>query len=720
MAYNEEVELFRDTEYPMLQDTIYLDHSGSTIYATSLITQFSQKLISNLYGNPHSASNPARLSGHEVDRIRNETLQFFNADPEHFDLIFTANATAAIKLVAESFRDLALTSSPEKAFWYGYHKDAHTSLVGVRELTTVHRCFTSDEEVEQWLDDGPSSLLSQDDKRNLPGLFAYAAQSNMTGRRLPLSWTGRLRKSSKPAHQNTYSLLDAAALAANSPLDFSDADAAPDFTAVSFYKIFGFPDLGALIVRRESGHILSWRRYFGGGTVNMITVFHEATVQRKDNTLHDALEDGTLPFHNIIALGCAMQVHKQLYGSMQKISKHTSFLANRMYTGISELRHFNGRQVCIVYNDANAGEKQYSYSNATTQGATVAFNVVKADGTYVGHSVVESLANEKGIYLRSGGLCNAGGIASYLEIKPWQFKRMWSSGYRCGAENSLEIINGKPTGVVRASLGAMSILRDVDAFIDFLRQTFVEVSMIDGCSESATCQSKDSAVSFGEHGTVVEWDRTLPNTTKRVVSPISQKPAIKLRPSKSFNNGRNERDTENSDIRHRNAAHTNIAWTEVGLPLEPMHEKSFAEAAKGARLRHRKSGVSLRFWKPRNLEMALPQRGLEVHYPEGVDRGLMPTRNNFLRGRLEDEIRDGKSSSINNGKNSGKHTAYTMTAEKTVPATAAPSTGSSVEPIMLWWFDLKRAPMTERITMAKTEMTMLFSFSTLVELFGLL
>jgi len=79
-------------------------------------------MISNLYGNPHSASDPALLSGHQVDSIREQALRFFGADPEHFDLVFTANATAAIKLVAEAFRDLAAADSSASTFWYGYHK----------------------------------------------------------------------------------------------------------------------------------------------------------------------------------------------------------------------------------------------------------------------------------------------------------------------------------------------------------------------------------------------------------------------------------------------------------------------------------------------------------------------------------------------------------------------------------------------------------------------
>lgn len=68
-------------------------------------------------------------------------------------------------------------------FWYGYHKDAHNSVVGVREHATTSRCFINDDEVEDWIRLG-ITVHSRDEV----GLFAYPGQSNMTGRRLPLSW----------------------------------------------------------------------------------------------------------------------------------------------------------------------------------------------------------------------------------------------------------------------------------------------------------------------------------------------------------------------------------------------------------------------------------------------------------------------------------------------------------------------------------------------------
>lgn len=282
-------------------------------------------MMAGLWGNPHSENSPARLSGDMVDDVRAKTLRFLGADPRHFDLVFVANATAAIKLVADTFRDLAERSA-SKRFWLGYHDEVHTSILGIRALTKDnYHCFESDDEIEQWLDNPYNSEIN-DAGRNGLGLFAYPGQSNLSGRRLPKSWLGKVR--SHPRVGNTYTLFDAAALAMTSPMStvFADPDAAPDFTCLSLYKIFGFPDLGALVVRRQSGHILSLRRYFGGGTVAQMYPHNgDGQISRKGSgfgyssdmwDLHDGLEDGTLPFHSILALGLAIDTHARLYDSM--------------------------------------------------------------------------------------------------------------------------------------------------------------------------------------------------------------------------------------------------------------------------------------------------------------------------------------------------------------------------------------------------------------------
>ncbi len=344
--------------------------------------------------------------------------------------------------------------------------------MGVRETADDdHHCFRSDAEVQEWL-----SGKTVHGKSAKVGLFAYPGQSNMTGRRLPWSWPGMLRASEQPNHQDTYSLLDAAALATTAPLNgiFRDPELAPDFTVLSFYKIFGYPDLGGLIVRKSSGSILQWgRKYFGGGTVQMVTVLSKKPWYKPKASLHESLEDGTLPFHNIIALKAAIDTHRCLYGQncMTTISRHTTYLGKRLYDQLSGLVHSNGLPVCQIYKG-----KESVYGDPKTQGATIAFNVRTADGKFVPYtSVVETLANKRKIYVRAGQLCNPGGIATHLRMEDWHLKRLWSEGHRCGAAHltGTEIMNGKPTGVVRVSLGAMTTIGNIDALIAFLREEFM-------------------------------------------------------------------------------------------------------------------------------------------------------------------------------------------------------------------------------------------------------
>ena len=278
---------------------------------------------------------------------------------------------------------------------------------------------------------------------------------------------GRIRKLFHKAA--TYTLLDAAALASTAPLDLSDTATAPDFVALSFYKIFGFPNIGALIVRKDSAHVLAQRKYFGGGTVDMIITIHDTWHAMKETALHDRLEDGTLPFHSIFALDHAMNVHERLYGPnpMKFISNHTAVLGKLLYDGLCAFKHDNGSSVCRIYKDDSA-----VYGDPITQGATVAFNVVRADGSMVGYEEVEEAADERNIFVRSGSLCNPGGVATYLGWSPAEMKAAYAAGHRC--TNPTQIMFGRPTGVVRVSLGAMSTAGDVRTLLRFLEDVYVE------------------------------------------------------------------------------------------------------------------------------------------------------------------------------------------------------------------------------------------------------
>ena len=277
---------------------------------------------------------------------------------------------------------------------------------------------------------------------------------------------GRLR--GRQGNERVLTLMDAASLASTTALELSHADSSPDFVTISFYKIFGLPDLGALLVQKRHFPLLQRRRYFGGGTVEMVTSRPYAWHALKQGRIHEALEDGTLPFHSIIALGHAIDVHKEIYGPdpMQVISRNTTALSSELRRSLLELRHDNGLPVVKLY-----GDNDIQRTHGDNQGAVLALNILRADGELVGHKEVERCASEHSIYVRSGSLCNPGGVATHLGWDSKDLRQAYDAGHRCS--NPSQFALGRPTGVVRVSLGAASTVSDIHAFVHFVQQMYV-------------------------------------------------------------------------------------------------------------------------------------------------------------------------------------------------------------------------------------------------------
>ncbi|KAL6808333.1 pyridoxal phosphate-dependent transferase [Trichoderma sp. SZMC 28015] len=455
--YNSTVEGFRDEEYPMLQDSVYLDHAGSTLASKSLMDAFAKDMTSNLYGNPHSASSPSQRSSSRIDQVRVRLLDFFKADPDQYDLVFVANATAGVKLVVEGMRSL-----PE-GYVFAHHQACHTSVIGAREEAQQSVCLDNTG-VRSWLDgDDPFKPTTSGTPARL---FAYSAQSHMDGRRYPISWAREFKKREAQSSSRTLTLLDAASFSATSQLDLSDPQFAADFVVLSLYKIFGFPDLGVLLVRRSAEYVFNHRRYFGGGTVDMVLCGDEQWHSPKSYSLHERLEDGTLPFHSIIAADIAISTHQRLFGSMDQISAHAAYLRRELCRGLHSLRHANGNPVCHIYSEIPDDAAPIE------TGPVVSFNIRDSRGLWIGLAEFEKLTILKKMHVRTGGVCSPAGLASALDLQPWEMKRNLSSGIRCG-EDSGRFTN-KPTGIIRASLGAMNTKSDVSRFLAFVQEFFVE------------------------------------------------------------------------------------------------------------------------------------------------------------------------------------------------------------------------------------------------------
>jgi molybdenum cofactor sulfurtransferase len=207
----------------------------------------------------------------------------------------------------------------------------------------------------------------------------------------------------------------------------------------------------------------------------MVTVGNE-WFARKQSSIHDQLEDGTLPFHNIIALDSAFHVHERLYGSMANISNHTAFLAKQLSDRLSSIKHANGKPVCHFYLSSGC-----SYEDRSTQGPIIALNLRDSNGDWIGKSEIEKLASVKSIHIRSGTLCNPGGTASLLGLSNDEMEANYKAGQRCGDEN--DIMQGKPTGALRLSLGPMTSSRDIDRFVSFITEFYAEQTPLPALSD---------------------------------------------------------------------------------------------------------------------------------------------------------------------------------------------------------------------------------------------
>ncbi|CAN0511143.1 unnamed protein product, partial [Ectocarpus sp. 12 AP-2014] len=87
---------------------------------------------------------------------------------------------------------------------------------------------------------------------------------------------------------------------------------------------------------------------------------------------------------------------------------------------------------------------------------------------------VEKIASLENIQLRTGCFCNPGACQSALGLTDDEVKEHLERGHVCWDEHDL--IDGRPTGLVRVSLGWMSTWEDATAFVTFVRKHFVSTT----------------------------------------------------------------------------------------------------------------------------------------------------------------------------------------------------------------------------------------------------
>ena len=447
-AYKETALLdeLRSTEYRRLDERgqVYLDYTGGSLYAESQIQKHFELMRSGVLGNPHSANPASAAMTEHVERTRRAVLRHFNAPAEDYILVFTQNASAALKLVGESF-----PFAPGSRYLLTF--DNHNSVNGIREFARAKGALVSYAPLvvpDLRLDVARLEKMLSEVDPAAANLFAFPAQSNFSGVKHPLEVVAAAQR------RGWSVLLDAAAFVPTNRLDLSAVQ--PDFVTLSFYKIFGYPTgVGALIVRRSALPKLK-RPWFAGGTVNFASVQGQTHVLSPNEA---AFEDGTLNYLAIPAVEIGL-LHIEAIG-IETIGERVRCLTGWLLEELLALRHGNGRAMVRIYGPANT----------EARGGTVTLNLYDPQGHLLDYRRVEELAGEQGISLRTGCFCNpgAGEIAEGLTEDDMR------AGFTLGEEiNLLSFVRmmqergHKSAGAIRASTGLATNFADVWRFFRFI------------------------------------------------------------------------------------------------------------------------------------------------------------------------------------------------------------------------------------------------------------
>ena len=422
---------------------VYLDFTGGGLYPTSLLEAHQEMLRDSIYGNPHSANLASLTTTEMVERTRERVFDYFEASPAEYSVIFTPNATGAIKLVAESYpweRDdqLLLTY------------DNHNSVNGMREFARGRGGRVSyvplvppDLRVDE-------TRLEAALRRRRGGghnLFAVPAQSNFTGVQHPLAWI-------ELAHQHGWDvLLDAASFVPTNRLDLSVHK--PDFVCVSFYKMFGYPTgVGCLLARNEALAKLR-RPWYAGGTITFSSVQGEGHYLTPGNA---GFEDGTLNYLSVPAVSLGLDLIARL--GIDVIHTRVMCLTEWLLEQLDCLLHPGGAPLVQVYGPID-GQRR---------GSTIQFNLLDADGALIDGYAVEQSANAHNIALRTGCHCNPGAREVALGFSEDELVDCFRDKDRVTYTGFIRLIQGKTTGAVRASLGMVSNFDDVERLLSLVRE----------------------------------------------------------------------------------------------------------------------------------------------------------------------------------------------------------------------------------------------------------
>lgn len=443
------VDELRATDYERLDrlEHTYLDYTGGGLYAASQVRRHQELLCEQVLGNPHSQSPTSLASAELAKQARDAVRRFFHAPEDEFEVVFTPNASGALKLVGEAY-----PFAPGGVFLLSY--DNHNSVNGIREFAgrkgaAVSYIPVREEDLRLDEEQVRTALRGSGDNAGAAKLFAYPAQSNFSGVQHPLGWVAEARDLGWDV------VLDCAAFAPTNAIDAQAIGA--DFIPISFYKLFGYPTgSGCLIARREALAKLR-RPWFAGGTITLASVQQEDWYRLAPGAT--GFEDGTIDYLGLPAVSIGVG-HVEAVG-LDAIHTRVSALGGWLLEELRALRHGDGSPLIRVY-----GPPDWQ-----SRGATVALNFIDPSGRPYDAYDVEAAAARERISVRSGCFCNPGDGEVAHRISRDDMERCFTDPKAATTlaqcQRTIADATGKAPNTIRVSLGLASDFADVYRFMAF-------------------------------------------------------------------------------------------------------------------------------------------------------------------------------------------------------------------------------------------------------------
>jgi selenocysteine lyase/cysteine desulfurase len=441
------VDVLRRTEYGRLdlRGHTYLDYAGGGLYAESQLRRHHELLSERVLGNPHSNNPTSAASSELVAEARSAVRRYVKAAEEDYEVIFCANASAALKLVGEAY-----PFRPGDVCLLSY--DNHNSVNGIREFArrkgaTV--AYVPARRPHLRLDEGLLRRALSERGAGPDCLFAYPAQSNFSGVQHPLDWVAEAQALGWDV------LLDCAAYMPTNRLNLGAIK--PDYVVLSFYKMFGYPTgIGALLARREKLVKLE-RPWFAGGTIAIASVQGEGWFRLTPGA--PGFEDGTVDYLGLPAISIGLR-HLERVG-IETIHVRTHALTGWLLEELQLLRHDNGAPVVCIFGPTDMKRR----------GATIALHLLDPGGRPHDVYGVEAAAGRQRISIRTGCFCNPGDGEVAHGITPEDMQPCFEDGRTAVSlrqcQQSIEDATGKVPNTIRVSLGLASSFADVYRFLTF-------------------------------------------------------------------------------------------------------------------------------------------------------------------------------------------------------------------------------------------------------------